>query len=109
MGLVVMPIVDGKLEAWKEWAAELQGPRRDDFEDLNRRHGLTRHDAWLAETPAGAMVVVLHEGPGGDDFVPNVMASDHEVDAWFMEKVVEMHGIDPSQPLPPMPEKHIES
>jgi hypothetical protein len=109
MGLVVMPIVDGKLEAWKEWAAELQGPRRADFEDLNRRHRLTRHDAWLAETPAGPIVVVLHEGPGADSFVQDILASDHEVDNWFAGKVMELHGVDPNQPLPPMPEKHIES
>lgn len=104
-----MPIVDGKLEAWKKWAAELQGPRRDDFEAFNRRHNLTRHDAWLAETPAGPMAVVLTEGPGADNFVQNAMASDHDVDQWFMDKAQEVHGFDASQPLPPMPEKHIES
>jgi hypothetical protein len=109
MGLVVMPIVDGKLEDWKAWAAELQGPRRADFDDLNRRHGLTRHDSWLAETPVGPMAVVLHEGPGADEFVPNLMASDNEVDVWFMESVAEFHGVDPSKPMPPMPEKYIES
>ena len=42
-------------------------PRKEALQDFNRRYGLTRHAAWLAETPAGTMVVALHQGPGGDD------------------------------------------
>ena len=48
MGLVVVPILDGKLNAWKQWIEEVNGPRRADIEDFNRRHRLTRHRAWLA-------------------------------------------------------------
>ena len=43
MGVIVAPIVEGKLEAWKEWCRELMGPRAEDTKDFNRRYGLTRH------------------------------------------------------------------
>ncbi len=51
MGLVVAPIKDGKIEAWKNWNAELIGSRKNEFNDFNQRYGLTRHDVWLAESP----------------------------------------------------------
>lgn len=110
MGLILAPIQDGKLEAWKEWMAKLQGPRRSELEDFNRRHDLTRHAAWLAETPAGPMVVVLHEGPGADEFMSNLASSDHEFDVWFRKKIKDIHGMDVTQPPPgPLPELVLDS
>jgi hypothetical protein len=102
MAVILAPIVEGKLQAWKDWAGELSGP---EFEDFNSRHGLTRHDAWLAETPAGPMVIVLIEGPGVDDFMPSLAASDNEYDRRHRDKIKEVHGMDVSQPPPgPLPE-----
>ena len=57
MPLIIAPIMQGKVEAWKVWAASLKdGELADDFKDLNQRNGLTRHDAWLVTTPNGMMV-----------------------------------------------------
>jgi hypothetical protein len=111
MGVVLAPIVDGKLDAWKEWIAEMQGAKSEEFKDFNRRYGLTRHAAWLAETPMGPMVIALHEGPGSDGFIANVGASDNEFDkVWFNQKLIEIHGMDTSQPPPgPMPELYLDS
>ena len=110
MGLVIAPIVEGKVEAWRQWTGEMTGPRRSDFDDFNERYGLTRHSAWFAETPAGPMAVVLHEGPGGDEFMQKLATSDHEFDKSFRAKVEEFHGIDLSAPPPgPPPELVLDS
>ncbi len=110
MGVVLAPILEGKLEAWKQFAKETQGPRREELRDLNRRYGLTRHAAWLAETPSGPMVIALHEGPGGDEFMEKLASSQHAVDVWFKEKVKELHGFDVTQPPPgPLPEIYMDS
>jgi hypothetical protein len=110
MGVIVAPIIPGKLDAWKDWIAELMGPRNQEFEDLNKRYGLTRHAAWLAETPEGQVVVALHQGPGGDDFMPKLGTSTHPFDTWFKERIKAVHGIDLSQPPPgPMPTLFLDS
>ena len=75
MGVVLAPIVEGKLETWKAWCAELTGPRKEEMADFNRRYGLTHHRSWLAETPGGPAVIALHEGPGSDEFMPKLAAS----------------------------------
>jgi hypothetical protein len=97
------PLAADKLEAWEGWIAELNGSRKAEFDDMNARHGLTDHRAYLQPMPDGNfLVLVLHEGPGGDDFLANVMSSDNEFDRWFVGAVADVHGMDTSGPLPPL-------
>ena len=107
MGLVVVPIADGKVDAWKGWTKSLSNEKKDEFISFNKKHGLTRHDAWLAETPGGTMVVALHEGPGAEEFMHKVAESDDKFDLYFKEKLKEFHGIEFDSPPPPMPVKMI--
>jgi hypothetical protein len=108
MGAFAAPILPGKMDAWEAWMAELTGPRRAAFDDMNERMALTGHRAWLQATPDGHhMVVVVIDGPGGDAFMGKLAASDNEFDAWFRGKVTEVHGIDFSGPLPPAPEQRL--
>ena len=108
MGIIVAPILDGKLEAWKAWTTELNGPRQSEFKSFNARYGLTRHAAWLAETPMGPLVVAQHEGSGADEFMANLGSSNESFDQWFAGKVKELHGLDVNAPTPgPVPELYI--
>ena len=106
MPLVIAPIMEGKVEAWKGWAASLQnGELAEDFKDLNQRYGLTRHDAWLVTTPNGMMVAVLQEGPGAETFIPKLASSSHPVDEEFKKRVEEYNAFDVATPPPgPLPE-----
>ena len=106
MGLVVAPIVEGKLEAWKRWTKDLTGPNKREFDDFNKRYGLTRHDVWLVETPAGPLAVVLHEGPGGDTMMQKVGHSENSYDKNMVRLISDFHGMDMNSPPPgPMPVK----
>lgn len=108
MGVILAPILDGKLDAWKQWASEMNGS--DELKDLNTRYGLTKHEAWLAMTPSGAAVIAVHEGPGSGEFMHKLAASDNEADNRFKAKLLELHGMDVTQPPPgPMPERLIGS
>jgi len=110
MGVVLAPIVEGKLETWKAWCAELTGSRKDALADFNKRYGLTRHAAWLTEANGGPAVIALHEGPGSDDLMHKLAVSQNEFDVWFRERMLETHGMDITQPPPgPMPELYFDS
>ena len=110
MALIVTPILDGKVDAWKQWIADLQGSRSNDLTDMNKRYGLTVHSAWLAQTPSGAVVVAIHEGPGSGEFMPKLAPSLNEFDIMFKQKLLEVHGMDVNQPPPgPMPELYLDS
>ena len=108
MAGMIAPLAADKLDRWEAWAAELTGPRKAEFEDMNARHGVTDHRAYLQPMPDGSYaVLVIHEGPGGDSFLANVMASDDEFDRWFVGSVAEIHGMDGSGPMPPLAERRL--
>ena len=107
MAVILAPILEGKLDAWKDFARGLSGP---EFEDFNSRYDLTRHAAWLAETPAGPMAIVLIEGPGADDHMHRLAASDNEFDRRHRDNIKEVQGMDITQPPPgPLPELYVDS
>ena len=110
MGTVAFaaPLLPGKTDAWQKWIAEMNGPRAAELADLNARHGLTRHAAWLQQTPHGDLVVVIHEGPGAEDLMPKIAASENEFDVWFRTNVEELHGLDLANP-PPAPSLGIDA
>jgi hypothetical protein len=105
---MAVPLSAAKFDAWEAWTAELTGPRRAEFEDMNARHGLTEHRAYLQPMPDGNyMVLVVVEGSGAANFVPSIMQSDHEFDQWFGRSVVDLHEMDLSAPMPPMAERRL--
>lgn len=100
MGLVLAPILEGKLEGWKAWTKDFSTSKKSEFDAFNKRYGLTRHDIWLAETPSGPVAVVLHEGPGGDSFMQKLGQSDNSFDKAMAAKIMEFHGMDLHGPPP---------
>ena len=108
MGAFAAPILPDKLDAWKAWTAELTGPRKAEFDDMNARHDLTAHRGWLQQTPDGnQMALVVLDGPGADAFMGAIATSDNAFDVWFREHVAEVHGMDLSGPMPPAPQQFI--
>lgn len=102
MPALAAPLAADKLDAWEAWVAELNGPRKAEFDDMNARHGLTEHRAYLQPTPDGDfLVLVIQEGPGSDTVIASVLSSDHEFDQWFAAAIADLHGMDTSGPMPP--------
>jgi len=108
MPALAVPLAADKLSAWEAWVEELKGPRKAAFDDMNARLGLTEHRAYLQPTPDGNyLVVVVQDGPGEDSFTEDVLASDNEFDKWFVATIADVHGIDPSGPMPPTPKRYL--
>jgi len=106
MGVALVPIVDGMLEEWKQDMRLLEGEHAQDMRELNARHGLTSHRAYLAQMPDGSSwVVAVHEGPGADTFLQTIVESQHSFDKWFKDHIGRVHGINMDEPIAaPMPE-----
>ena len=92
------PVLPGKLDDWKEFHSQLDGLRRWDFEDQQRRLGLVRHRVWLQETSEGPVALVVQEGADPERARAILASSTHAFDVWFKERVMELHGIDLSEP-----------
>ena len=56
MQAMAIPIVPGKLDAWRSWVGDLNGAKGADFAASNERHELTVHRAldFVRPTPTAA-------------------------------------------------------
>ena len=98
------PIKPGKEETWNSWAAEMNGARKAEFDEMNERMGLTTHAAWLQQNPDGSqLAVVVLDGPGAPEFLGKLATSDHEFDTGFRASIEDIHPMDFSAPPPPAP------
>jgi hypothetical protein len=104
MQAMAVPIYPDKVDTWRSWCAELTGPRKAEFDDMNRRHGLTTHAAWHQANPDGSDVaVIVIEGPGSDGFLAALAHSQDPFDVWFRSVIEDIHPMDFSAPPPPAP------
>ena len=103
--LVTAPIVPGKLDAWRRFAAAVLGERRTAYEAALREGGLTRLRVWHHRGPGGAdTAVVQYDGPAPERFLERIMTATDEFAQWFRAQGAECHGFGPSSPPPPPPE-----
>ena len=102
---MAFPILPGKTEQLKHFIQEMAGPRRSEYEASRKRVGLTREVTSLQQTPQGDMLIVYYEVQDIQRMFEAMAMSQEPFDIWFLENVKEIHGVDPSQPMPgPFPE-----
>jgi len=105
MPLVVraFPILPGKEEQIREFAAEMAGARRSEAASFYRSFGVTRESWHLQHTEYGAWVIGVTDVT--DDLEAKAQAyatSQRPFDRWFKDQVLEISGINQDvEPLGP--------
>lgn len=89
---MAVPIRPGKLETWKRFIAELNGPRRAEHEASRWRMGIQRESAWLQENPPMCIVQIDADDP--ERASRELAESNDPFDRWFREQVMDIHGLD---------------
>jgi hypothetical protein len=100
----MFPVLEGKEDLARAFAAELVGPRRADFVAAQGRANTTRETWTLQQTPMGSFVLVWFEGDVEKAFAD--LATDaSEFGTWMRAQVKELSGVDMSAPSDePLPE-----
>ncbi len=100
------PILPGKLEAWRRFAQDMQGARREEHQASRRRLGITTERAYYQPTPQGDLAIVYLEADDLGRVFQGLATSQDPFDVWFKQQVLDIHGVDYNQPLPgPLPEQ----
>jgi hypothetical protein len=100
-----IPVLPGKEELDLNTLDEMAGSRRDEYEALLKEAGITRQAVWHQETPDGTLAIVYIEADN-PDAVQRFNSSDAPLSRWFVERMQEVHGVDVSQPGPPVSKVH---
>jgi hypothetical protein len=88
-----VPILPGKLEAWKAFVDEIKGPRKDEFAHSRQRLGASREVISLVQTPEGDFASLFHEGESVSGGFSKLAGSEDPFDVWFKDKILELHGV----------------
>lgn len=92
--VLTLPVLAGKVEAWRRFCQELSGSRRGQYEASRARSGITRERMALTETSFGAMAVITLEAGDVAQALGMLMESDLAFDVWYREQLRELHGIN---------------
>src|ERR671916_2194016 len=92
------PILAGREEGWRRFLQELAGSRREEYEDLRRRLGVTGQKVWLVRTRRGEAAVSYMECEEPTRIVTRLAASTESFDLWLKGKLSEFHGCDFTRP-----------
>ena len=100
-----IPVVPGKEQLDRQTLAEMTGARRNEYEASLKDAGIKRQAVWHQQTPDGtlALVYIMADDP---DAAQRFSSSDAPLNRWFREQMQEVHGVDISQPLPPVSKVH---
>jgi len=91
--VLTLPIVNGKVEAWRRFCQEMSGSRRKMYEASRRRLGITREQLALVETTFGSAGVTTLEAPDVGEALGQIMTSELPFDRWYRDQAQALHGI----------------
>jgi len=94
---IVLPLLAGKQEAWRQFCQVLQGSRRGDYEAWRERMGITQEEVWLSQTSQGDLVRVHLQAEHPERIWAGMLASHRPFDRWLWQHLLELHGLDLSQ------------
>jgi hypothetical protein len=102
------PILPGKEADARAFAKEVTGPRKADYDTIQRRQGITRETWSFQETPAGAFMLVWIEAEDIDAAFGDMAAANDAATVWLRGRVQEVTGVDMTQPAEGAPELLVE-
>lgn len=104
--ILTLPIVKGKVEAWRRFCQEMSGSRQAEHEASRLRQGITCERLALIETNYGATAVTTFEADDLSSALDQLLNSNRPFDHWYRQQIQILHGINLtsyqqfSQPMP---------
>ena len=97
---VVFPILPGKTEEARAFQRELDTERKADYDQSERRIGITKECWFIASVPSGDQLVVYMESADFTRALGMFSQSQEPFDVWCKQRLAEVSGADLGN-LPP--------
>ena len=97
---IVLPLLPGKQEAWRQFCQILQGSRRGDYAAWREQMGISQEEAWLSSTAQGDLIRVHLQVEHPQQVVADLATSPRPFDRWLRQHLLDLHGLDLAQLVP---------
>jgi hypothetical protein len=98
---LILPILSGQSEDARAFQAELDGPRKTEYDVSERRIGITKEVWFVAPVAGGEQFVAYIETNDFGNAFQTFVESREPFDMWFKERLANATGVDLNDP-PPM-------
>jgi hypothetical protein len=95
---LALPIMPGKTADARTFMNQLDTTRREEFDQSERRIGITKELWYLAQLPSGDHLVGYMESPDFSSALPGFVGSRDPFDLWFKEQMLAVTGLDLNNP-----------
>lgn len=92
IALIVAPLLPGKREEYRQFIAEISGPRRAEWDDLQRRLNVERELIWEQRLPGLDLAVLCIDGPTIEEVIEYMSTSERPFDVWFANQIEDLQG-----------------
>jgi hypothetical protein len=93
------PVPVGKTDAVRRFTAETLGPRKAEYEDLQRRSGITEESYWLQTDPDGNDIMIVVSSGNQDAFWAIMANPQTDFDRWYREQIESIWEFDAREPV----------
>ena len=95
---LALPIVNGKTAAARAFLQQLDTTRRAEFDESERRIGVTKELWYLAALASGDHLVGYMESANFSHALSSFVGSREPFDVWFKEEMLAVTGVDLNNP-----------
>jgi len=95
---LVVPVLSGKEDAMRAFYKDVNGARQQEFDESERRLGITKEVAWLAPLNGGSAAVIYIESENFEQAFSEFVQSQGDFDLWFKAQVLDISGLDLNNP-----------
>lgn len=87
-GALILP---DKTRQLRQLIDEIKGPRKEEFEELHRRFGISHLEIWLIRTPDGPLVMGTFEAES-EHAMGELGASGEPFALWLNDQISQIYG-----------------
>jgi hypothetical protein len=96
-----VPIPVGKTEAVRRFNDECLGPRKAEYDDLQRRGGVGSESYWLQRDADNGDIIVVVSDSDQSAFADIFAHPQTDFDRWYRDQILDLFGIDLAEPWGP--------
>ncbi|HZG65660.1 MAG TPA: hypothetical protein VEZ12_02895 [Herpetosiphonaceae bacterium] len=92
-----VPIPPGKTDAVRRLIQESLSVRKSEYDDMQRRSGVTEESYWLQHDPELGDLLIVVSSSDQTDFLAIMANPQTPFDRWYRDQIRDIFGFDPDQ------------
>ncbi len=97
----VAPIKANKTAEFRQFIADLNGPRKKEYEDSRKNAGFRQEAMFLQQTPKGEMVVLVQDAASEEAALTSLRGMTDPFHVWYFQQMKDSYGVDLVGPVTP--------